>query len=139
MAFMVAAPLVRSSVRLASAVTARRSFVGARVAARPAAARVVGAGRAAAASSASPVRMDMESDIRDRLDVLYKEKDCMPIMVRLGWHDAGTLGILPSGFFVAIAVPVFSSRGTAAGVAYHLAVGLWLITGEASVYGRPAS
>lgn len=91
MAFMVAAPLVRSSLRLASAVTARRTFVGARVAAaRPAAVRIVVPGRAA--SSAAPVRMDMESDLRDRLDALYKEKDCMPIMVRLAWHDAGTLG-----------------------------------------------
>lgn len=135
MAFIVAAPLVRSSVRLASAVTARRAFVGARLAARPAAARVVGAGRAAAASAASPVRMDMEADIRDRLDALYKEKDCMPIMVRLAWHDAGTLGILPSASFVAIAVPVCSGRGRAAGVVCHLAVGLWLISGEASIYG----
>lgn len=93
MAFMVAAPLVRSSLRLASAVSARRAFAGARVvAARPAAVRIVVAARAAA-SSAAPVRMDMESDLRDRLDALYKEKDCMPIMVRLAWHDAGTLGI----------------------------------------------
>lgn len=141
MAFMVAAPLVRSSVRLASAVTARRAFVGARVAARPAAARVVAAGRAAAASSASSVRMDMEADLRDRLDALYKEKDCMPIMVRLAWHDAGTLGILPSWsfFLFATAVLVFSGRGRAAGVACHLAVGLWRMTGAACVCGRPAS
>ncbi|GAB0492517.1 hypothetical protein MMPV_003780 [Pyropia vietnamensis] len=89
MAFMTAVPLVRSSVRLSSAVTARRSFAGARVVAtRPATVRVVAANRAA--SSAAPVRMDMESDLRDRLDELFKEKNCMPIMVRLAWHDAGT-------------------------------------------------
>lgn len=99
MAFMVAAPLVRSSLRLASAVTARRTFAGARVvAARPAAVRIVVASRAA--STAAPVRMDMESDLRDRLDALYKEKDCMPIMVRLAWHDAGTLWIFSSLFFL---------------------------------------
>lgn len=92
MAFMVASPLVRSAVR-SSAVSARRSFAGVSVAAtRPAAARVVSAGRAA--SSAAAVRMDMESGLRDRLDALYKEKDCMPIMVRLAWHDAGTSGAL---------------------------------------------
>lgn len=99
MAFMVAAPLVRSSLRLASAVTARRTFTGARVvAARPGAVRIVVASRAA--STAAPVRMDMESDLRDRLDALYKEKDCMPIMVRLAWHDAGTLWIFSSLFFL---------------------------------------
>lgn len=108
MAFMVAAPLVRSSVRLSSAVTARRAFAGARVAARPAAVRVVGASRAAAASSASRVRMDMESDLRDRLDALYKEKECMPIMVRLAWHDAGMLGIPQSASFLTTAFAVFS-------------------------------
>lgn len=42
----------------------------------------------------------MESDLRDRLDALYKEKDCMPIMVRLAWHDAGTLWIFSSLFFL---------------------------------------
>lgn len=87
MAFMVASTLVRSAVRASAAVTARRAFVGARVATRPAAAHIVAAARST--SSVASVRMGMESDIRERLTALYKETPCMPIMVRLAWHDSG--------------------------------------------------
>jgi len=89
MAFMVASTLVRSAVRASAAVTARRAFVGARVAARPAAAHIVAATRSS--SSVASVRMGMESDLRERLTALYNETPCMPIMVRLAWHDSGML------------------------------------------------
>jgi len=38
----------------------------------------------------SGVRMDLESDVRGELDKLFDSTPCMPIMVRLAWHDAGT-------------------------------------------------
>lgn len=35
-------------------------------------------------------RASLESDVREELKVLYDDKPCMPIMVRLAWHDSGT-------------------------------------------------
>lgn len=42
-----------------------------------------------------PVRMqatttELEADVRTELYKLFAEKECMPICVRLAWHDAGT-------------------------------------------------
>lgn len=35
-------------------------------------------------------KTQLETDVRQALHALYKQTPCMPIMVRLAWHDAGT-------------------------------------------------
>lgn len=35
----------------------------------------------------------LESDVRDALNKLYDSTPCMPIMVRLAWHDSGTFNV----------------------------------------------
>lgn len=37
--------------------------------------------------------MSLESDVRTSLKELYSTTPCMPIMVRLAWHDAGTYNV----------------------------------------------
>lgn len=36
---------------------------------------------------------DLEVNVRTELNKLFDETPCMPIMVRLGWHDAGTYNV----------------------------------------------
>ncbi|CAN8062241.1 unnamed protein product [Agarophyton chilense] len=36
------------------------------------------------------VRASLEEDVRGELNKLYEKTPCMPIMVRLAWHDSGT-------------------------------------------------
>lgn len=36
------------------------------------------------------MKASLESDVRDALTKLYDSTPCMPIMVRLAWHDSGT-------------------------------------------------
>ncbi|PXF43557.1 L-ascorbate peroxidase 3, peroxisomal [Gracilariopsis chorda] len=38
----------------------------------------------------STVKASLEDDVRQDLNKLYETTPCMPIMVRLAWHDAGT-------------------------------------------------
>eukprot|EP00730_Choanoeca_flexa_P005807 TRINITY_DN12023_c0_g3_i2.p2 TRINITY_DN12023_c0_g3~~TRINITY_DN12023_c0_g3_i2.p2 ORF type:complete len:134 (+),score=22.86 TRINITY_DN12023_c0_g3_i2:20-421(+) len=37
-----------------------------------------------------PVSTERRAELRKALESLYLEVPCQPIMVRLGWHDAGT-------------------------------------------------
>lgn len=39
------------------------------------------------------INSSLESDIRDALKALYETTPCMPIMVRLAWHDSGTFKV----------------------------------------------
>lgn len=54
------------------------------------AARSIQAFRVMSTSTNTPLNDTELSQLRDRVMQLFKEKPCMPIILRLAWHDAGT-------------------------------------------------
>uniref|UniRef100_A0A7S1TMY3 Plant heme peroxidase family profile domain-containing protein n=1 Tax=Erythrolobus australicus TaxID=1077150 RepID=A0A7S1TMY3_9RHOD len=79
---------VAQQARSERAAVASRGAVGAWTARRCVGAKQLA--RSAVAGVGGGVRMDLESDVRAELNKLFDSTPCMPIMVRLAWHDAGT-------------------------------------------------
>lgn len=88
--FVTSTPIVSTFLGRAPSVCRFRPAPALAPRLRPSAgARLAQLGRATA-SMVQQTATKLELDVRAALNSLYKETPCMPIMVRLAWHDAGT-------------------------------------------------
>ncbi|CDF32149.1 Ascorbate Peroxidase, APX2 [Chondrus crispus] len=72
----------------------------------------------------TPPTASLESDVRTALNKLYDTTPCMPIMVRLAWHDAGTYKVADGTGGANASIRYLPEKGHAANNGLNIAMDL---------------